>query len=377
MLQSSGVSPTRGAKRPGPRGIPVPVPGAWLFSALQLWIGQSDRCAHRITRQKGLLKLTPPLRHRTDPEGISFKRAIEASAKIDDHGQGHTHGDQAVQRLRVRARLPEAAAARREDGPHEMAVPDDDGRLTWHYLADDEAAKEWPQSYADKYDLGLPLVCPQRPPVTRKPSSPSSPANVPAGPSRPPPREKPPRLRAQWPRVLREAPAPVGRVGLRVRRAHVPHPRHHHNVVRHADAHTLALRHRDPQLPLRARNPEDGGWGLHIEGESSVFGTAMNYVALRLVGVDAEDPVMVKARGTLHKLGGALYGPHWSKFWLAVLGIVDWDLVNPVPAEVWLLPTGCPSRRGGGGSTSAKCTSPCRTSPRSGGAARRRSLSGN
>lgn len=123
MLQSSGVSPTRGAKRPGPRGIPVPVPGAWLFSALQLWIGQSDRCAHRITRQKGLLKLTPPLRHRTDPEGISFKRAIEASAKIDDHGQGHTHGDQAVQRLRVRARLPEAAAARREDGPHEMAVP--------------------------------------------------------------------------------------------------------------------------------------------------------------------------------------------------------------------------------------------------------------
>lgn len=89
-------------------------------------------------------------------------------------------------------------------------------------------------------------------------------------------------------------------------------------------------------------NPEDGGWGLHIEGESSVFGTAMNYVALRLVGVDAEDPVMVKARGTLHKLGGALYGPHWSKFWLAVLGIVDWDLVNPVPAEVWLLPDWVP-----------------------------------
>lgn len=37
---------------------------------------------------------------------------------------------------------------------------DDDGCLTWHYLADDEAAKEWPQSYADKYYLGLPLVCP-------------------------------------------------------------------------------------------------------------------------------------------------------------------------------------------------------------------------
>lgn len=32
------------------------------------------------------------------------------------------------------------------------------GRHTWHYLEDDEAAKEWPQSYADKYYLGMPLV---------------------------------------------------------------------------------------------------------------------------------------------------------------------------------------------------------------------------
>jgi len=35
---------------------------------------------------------------------------------------------------------------------------DDEGRHTWHYLDDDEAAKEWPQTYADKYYLGLPLV---------------------------------------------------------------------------------------------------------------------------------------------------------------------------------------------------------------------------
>jgi len=35
---------------------------------------------------------------------------------------------------------------------------DDQSRQTWHYLEDDEAAKQWPQSYADKYFLGLPLV---------------------------------------------------------------------------------------------------------------------------------------------------------------------------------------------------------------------------
>jgi lanosterol synthase len=90
------------------------------------------------------------------------------------------------------------------------------------------------------------------------------------------------------------------------------------------------------------QHPEDGGWGLHIEGESSVFGTAMNYTALRLLGADPEDPRLVKARETLWKMGGATNGPHWAKFWLAVLGVVDWDIVNPVPPELWLLPDWVP-----------------------------------
>jgi lanosterol synthase len=34
----------------------------------------------------------------------------------------------------------------------------DSGRHTWHYLDDDEAAKEWPLSLADKYYLNIPLV---------------------------------------------------------------------------------------------------------------------------------------------------------------------------------------------------------------------------
>lgn len=89
-------------------------------------------------------------------------------------------------------------------------------------------------------------------------------------------------------------------------------------------------------------HPKDGGWGLHIEGDSSVFGTALNYTTLRLLGVDAEDPRMVKARETLWRLGGALYGPHWAKFWLAVLGVLDWDIVNPCPPELWLLPDWVP-----------------------------------
>jgi lanosterol synthase len=37
-------------------------------------------------------------------------------------------------------------------------LKDDDSRHTWHYLEDDNAAKEWPQSYAEKWYLNQSLV---------------------------------------------------------------------------------------------------------------------------------------------------------------------------------------------------------------------------
>ncbi len=68
-------------------------------------------------------------------------------------------------------------------------------------------------------------------------------------------------------------------------------------------------------------HPELGGWGLYTEGNSTVFGTSLNYTVLRLLGVDAEHPIMAKARARLHSLGGAIKAPHWSKFFLAMLGV--------------------------------------------------------
>ena len=68
----------------------------------------------------------------------------------------------------------------------------------------------------------------------------------------------------------------------------------------------------------------------------------MNYTILRILGASEEDPRMIKARGKLHSLGGALYGPHWAKFWLSVMGVTQWDIVNPIPPELWLLPDWVP-----------------------------------
>lgn len=47
----------------------------------------------------------------------------------------------------------------------------------------------------------------------------------------------------------------------------------------------------------------------HVEDKSTVFGTALNYVALRILGVGPDDPDLVRARNILHKKGlYVLYG---------------------------------------------------------------------
>ncbi|CAG8634108.1 7586_t:CDS:10, partial [Cetraspora pellucida] len=89
---------------------------------------------------------------------------------------------------------------------------------------------------------------------------------------------------------------------------------------------------------VNTSNPDDGGWGIHVEDHSNLLGTTLNYVALRILGMDPEHPVLIKSRAFIHKLGGAVAIPSLGKFWLAMLNIYDWKGVNPV------LPELCPIR---------------------------------
>jgi lanosterol synthase len=67
---------------------------------------------------------------------------------------------------------------------------------------------------------------------------------------------------------------------------------------------------------LRNHQQEDGGWGSHIECASTMFGSVLSYVSLRLLGAQADDDYMVAARSFILSHGGALYAPSWAKFWL-------------------------------------------------------------
>ncbi|GAM17601.1 hypothetical protein SAMD00019534_007760 [Acytostelium subglobosum LB1] len=98
---------------------------------------------------------------------------------------------------------------------------------------------------------------------------------------------------------------------------------------------------------LNRQNPKDGGWGLHIEAHSDIFGTALQYVSLRILGLPAAHPGVTRARDFLRANGGAVGIPSWGKFWLAVLNVYSWDGLNPIPIEFWLVPYAfpiCPGR---------------------------------
>lgn len=91
---------------------------------------------------------------------------------------------------------------------------------------------------------------------------------------------------------------------------------------------------------------DQGGWGLWINSPSTVFGTTINYVMLRILGVSPSHPVMVSARAALHRMGGATQLPTWGKFWMCVLGVYEWDGMIPLIPEPLLAPQCLPLNPG-------------------------------
>jgi len=68
----------------------------------------------------------------------------------------------------------------------------------------------------------------------------------------------------------------------------------------------------------------DGGWGTHIESPSTMFGTVLCYVSLRLLGLNPDDEVCEKGRKFIRDEGGAVMTSSWAKFWLCILGCMEW-----------------------------------------------------
>lgn len=87
---------------------------------------------------------------------------------------------------------------------------------------------------------------------------------------------------------------------------------------------------------------EDGGWGLHIEDSSTMFGTVLNLTALVLLENSTETLPIQKALNWIHQNGGVETVPPWGKMYLALLGLYEWKGLDALLPEIWLLPKKLP-----------------------------------
>jgi squalene-hopene/tetraprenyl-beta-curcumene cyclase len=81
----------------------------------------------------------------------------------------------------------------------------------------------------------------------------------------------------------------------------------------------------------------DGGWNIYFGGPAEVNATIKAYLALKLAGIPATDPRLLKAREMAMNLGGVPRMNTFSKLYLALLGLFPWKHVPTIPCEVLLI----------------------------------------
>ncbi len=89
---------------------------------------------------------------------------------------------------------------------------------------------------------------------------------------------------------------------------------------------------------IRDRQQPDGGWNIFYGGPSELNATVKAWVALRLAGDEAASPHLQRARARIHELGGLEQTNSYTRFYLAMVGAIDWDFVPAIPPELMLLP---------------------------------------
>ncbi|MEE9285702.1 MAG: squalene--hopene cyclase [Dehalococcoidia bacterium] len=89
---------------------------------------------------------------------------------------------------------------------------------------------------------------------------------------------------------------------------------------------------------LKAHQLPDGGWPVWYGGPGDLSIAVESYFAMKLAGVDPNDPSMARAREFIFSNGGVANTRVFTKLWLALFGQWDWRQMPIFPAEVIMLP---------------------------------------
>jgi squalene-hopene/tetraprenyl-beta-curcumene cyclase len=93
---------------------------------------------------------------------------------------------------------------------------------------------------------------------------------------------------------------------------------------------------------LRRTQGAHGGWPLVHDGPFDMSASVKSYFALKMIGDSVDAPHMVKAREAIRARGGAAYVNVFTRFLLALYGVVTWRAVPVLPIEIMLLPMWSP-----------------------------------
>ena len=89
---------------------------------------------------------------------------------------------------------------------------------------------------------------------------------------------------------------------------------------------------------LRRIQGAHGGWPLYHAGDLDVSATVKAYFALKMIGDDTGAPHMARAREALRGDGGAGACNVFTRYLLAMFGVIGWRAVPQTPVEIMHLP---------------------------------------
>jgi squalene-hopene/tetraprenyl-beta-curcumene cyclase len=118
------------------------------------------------------------------------------------------------------------------------------------------------------------------------------------------------------------------------------------------DAEDLLLRHflgiltdtdlKETAAWIRSQQRDDGTWANFYGGPGDLSTTVEAYVALRLAGDPADAEHMKAAAGWITSKGGLTATRVFTRMWLALSGLWDWNDLPVIPPEVIYLPSWFP-----------------------------------
>src|SRR6185437_9893041 len=84
---------------------------------------------------------------------------------------------------------------------------------------------------------------------------------------------------------------------------------------------------------LRRVQGAHGGWPLVHDGPFDMSASVKAYFALKMIGDSVDAPHMVKAREAIRSRGGAAAANVFTRFLLALFGVLTWRATPVLPVE--------------------------------------------